>query len=237
MTKSPNEDIKEEVEQKTKNANDEAQAEQKQTEPNQADASQESQNQAGSQEEPPVKLEDLSIDELRKLVVFQKQLNDELMKDSDRLIKEKEKLEQQKSDLSKLISKSDQYLDQLVAMKRDFESYKARIRSDADMSRDEGKVQAIEKVIPFLDTLEKARVDIRDGKAFELIFRQFNKILFEMGVTEIEVLNLPFDPNTANAITSREVEEDKKNTVVEIYQKGYKFKDRILRYAQVIVGK
>ncbi len=181
-------------------------------------------------EEKPVKLEDLSIEELRSFVMFQKQINDNLQKENEKILKEKE-------EIKKLLSKSTNYLDQLVAMKNDFNSYKERIRADADRSRNEGKMIVIEKVLPFVDTLEKARVDITDGKAFELIYRQFTKILFEMGIEEIEVLDLPFDPNTANAITSREVSEDKKGTVVEIYQKGYKFGDKVLRYAQVIVGK
>lgn len=177
-----------------------------------------------------VKLEDLSVDELRKFVMFQKQINDALVKENEQLIKEKQ-------ELGRVIANSDKYLDQLVALKSDFSSYKERIRCDADRSRDEGKVMAMEKILPLLDTLEKARVDISDGKAFELIYRQFTKCLFEMGIEEIEALNLPFDPKVANAVTEREAAPENKGKVVEVYQKGYKYKDRILRYAQVIVGK
>lgn len=177
-----------------------------------------------------VKLEDLSIEELRQFVMFQKSINDALTKENEQLIKEKQ-------DLAKVISNSDKYLDQLVALKNDFSSYKERIRSDADRSRDEGKVNALEKILPLIDTLEKARVDINDGKAFELIYRQFTKALFEIGVEEIEVIDLPFDPLVANAVTNREVPDEQKGKVVEVYQKGYKYKDKVLRYAQVIVGK
>ena len=177
-----------------------------------------------------VKLEDLSVEELRQFVMFQKSINDALTKENEQLIKEKQ-------DLAKVISNSDKYLDQLVALKNDFSSYKERIRSDADRSRDEGKVNALEKILPLIDTLEKARVDISDGKAFELIYRQFTKALFEIGVEEIEVIDLPFDPLVANAVTNREVPDEQKGKVVEVYQKGYKYKDKVLRYAQVIVGK
>lgn len=177
-----------------------------------------------------VKLEDLSVEELRQFVMFQKSINDALTKENEQLIKEKQ-------DLAKVISNSDKYLDQLVALKNDFSSYKDRIRSDADRSRDEGKINALEKILPLIDTLEKARVDISDGKAFELIYRQFTKALFEIGVEEIEVIDLPFDPLVANAVTNREVPDEQKGKVVEVYQKGYKYKDKVLRYAQVIVGK
>lgn len=204
-------------------ANEKKEKADKATDTNQADESKEEKDEH-------VKLEDLSIDELRQFVMFQKSINDALTKENEQLIKEKQ-------DLTKVISNSDKYLDQLVALKSDFSSYKERIRSDADRSRDEGKINSLEKVLPLLDTLEKARVDITDGKAFELIYRQFTKALFEIGVEEIDVIDLPFDPLVANAVTNREVPEEQKGKVVEVYQKGYKYKDKVLRYAQVIVGK
>lgn len=177
-----------------------------------------------------VKLEDLSVEQLRKLVSFQGDLNEGLTKENEELIKKNE-------ELRKLISKNDTYLDQLVALKADFDSYKQRIRFDSELSKDEGVSKAIEKVLPFIDTLEKARVDIKDGKAFDLIYRQFCKVLFEIGVEEIEVLGKDFNPQTANAITEMEGAEESKGKVVEVYQKGFSYKGKILRYAQVIVGK
>lgn len=190
------------------------------------------QNQTAEQpkEDEHIKLEDLSIEQLRQLVSYQGELNNGLIKENEELIKKNE-------ELRKLLGKNDTYLDQLVAIKKDFDSYKQRMRFDAESSRDEGLMKAIERVLPFIDTLEKARVDIKDGKAFDLIYRQFCKVLFEMGVEEIEVIDKPFNPQTANAISELEVAEDKKGNVVDVYQKGFIYKGKILRYAQVIVGK
>ncbi|MDD3831599.1 MAG: nucleotide exchange factor GrpE [Clostridia bacterium] len=184
-------------------------------------------NQQG--QEPKIKLEDLSIEQLRNICAFQQQLHDALAKENEQLIAKQD-------ELRKLLAKDNSYLDQLVAIKADFDSYKLRIRADAEQYREEGVLKAIEKVFPFIDTLEKARVDIKDGKAFELIYRQFCKVLFEMGITELEVLNKPFNPQTANALAEREVQE-RKGEVIEVYQKGFMYKDKVIRYAQVIVGK
>ncbi|MEG1527835.1 MAG: nucleotide exchange factor GrpE [Clostridia bacterium] len=177
-----------------------------------------------------VKLEDLSIEQLRHFVSFQGELNNALTKENENLIKKVD-------ELRAMLKKGDSYLDQLVAIKNDFESYKQRIRFDADISKEEGTLKTIEKIFPFIDTLEKARVDIGDGKAYELIYRQFCKALFEMGITELDVLDKPFDHNTANAVNSIEVKDEQKGKVVEVYQKGFIYKDHIIRYAQVVVGK
>lgn len=236
---SDKDEMKKEQEQKTTETNEKKSENQKKNDDKnvkseqkneKANAEQKGANNENEEKDDHIKLEDLSVDELRKFVMFQKSINDALTKENEQLIKEKQ-------ELGKVIANSDKYLDQLVALKSDFASYKERIRSDAERSRDEGRINAIEKILPLLDTLEKARVDVNDGKAFELIYRQLTKCLFEMGVEEIDLLNQTFDPNLANAITNREVADELKGKVVEVYQKGYKFKDRILRYAQVIVGK
>lgn len=177
-----------------------------------------------------VKLENLSVEELRKLVSFQHDLNKALQEENEELIKKTQ-------ELRAMISKEDTYLDQLVAIKRDFESYKSRIRCDREQFEEEGKLKVIERTFPFIDTLEKARVDLKDGKAYELIYRQFCKLLFEMGIEEIEVLGKPFNHDNANAVTTRAVaDEGQKGSVIEVYQKGFRYGGKVLRYAQVVVG-
>ncbi|MEG2159239.1 MAG: nucleotide exchange factor GrpE [Clostridia bacterium] len=154
-------------------------------------------------------------------------------------IAENEELIAEQDKLKKEITKSDKYLDQLVAMKNDFESYKRRIRFNNDEAQDKGKGDVIEKLIPVLDTFEIAKAHIKDEdtiNAFSMILRQFEKVLQDIGVEEIETQDLPFDPTIANAITKRVTTDDKVGTVLEVYQKGYIYKGRVLRYSQVIVG-
>lgn len=200
----------------------------------QSGVNEESQGQGGASQneehDDAVRLETLSVEELRKLVSFQHDLNKALQDENEELIKKAQ-------ELRTVVSKENTYLDQLVAIKRDFESYKSRIRCDKEQFEEEGKLKAIERTFPFIDTLEKARVDLKDGKAYELIYRQFCKLLFEMGIEEIEVLGKPFNHDLANAVTTRVVsDEAQKGSVIEVFQKGFRYGERILRYAQVVVG-
>mgnify|MGYP004640769639 FL=1 len=61
-------------------------------------------------------------------------------------------------------------------------------------------------------------------------------ILHEIGVVETDVLGKPFDHNSMNALSKLDRGEENKDLVVEVYKKGYMFGDRVVRYAEVIVG-
>ena len=73
-------------------------------------------------------------------------------------------------------------------------------------------------------------------KGIEMIFTQINDIMTKIGVTEIEALNKPFDPNLHNAIKQVEDENAESDTVCEVFQKGYKLGDRIIRHSMVAVN-
>ncbi|MBO5773023.1 MAG: nucleotide exchange factor GrpE [Clostridia bacterium] len=153
------------------------------------------------------------------------------VKENEELIAENEKLKVE-------LEKSQKYLDQLVSMKSDFENYKRRVRMDAEENKKQGIGETVEKIFGILDTFELASQHVKDEnskQAFVLIQRQFEKVLSDLGVSEIEVLNLPFDLMTSNAVSKV---EDKENSgkVVQVYQKGYRYDNKILRYAQVVVA-
>jgi molecular chaperone GrpE len=95
-----------------------------------------------------------------------------------------------------------------------------------------------------LDNLERA-LQHTDGSSdlkswvegVELTFKQFSEILSKSGVTPIQCVGLPFDPNRQQAMAQVETEIHEDNTVVEEYQKGYMLHDRVLRPAMVTVAK
>ena len=68
-----------------------------------------------------------------------------------------------------------------------------------------------------------------------MIFTQFTGILEKLGVTEIEALGVPFDPSLHNAIKQVPSEDAESDTVCEVFQKGYKLGDRVIRPAMVAV--
>jgi molecular chaperone GrpE len=74
-----------------------------------------------------------------------------------------------------------------------------------------------------------------DGIA--IIQRQLQEILTRMGLTEVESEGKPFDPHIHEAVSQNETEEHPEGTVLEVFQKGYLFKDRLLRPAMVSVAR
>ena len=73
-------------------------------------------------------------------------------------------------------------------------------------------------------------------KGFRMIYQNIDKILEENGVVEIEALNVEFDPNVHQAVLTDTVKGVKPGMVLDVLQKGYKYKDRVLRPAMVKVS-
>ena len=164
--------------------------------------------------------------------------NEKLIAQLEQLTAENEKLTKTCARLQSSADKSDTYLNQLVAMKNDFESYKRRMKFNGEQARTEGMQAVITKMIAVCDNFELAKQHLADEnlKAFQMVYDQFLQILKECGVEEMDVIGQPFDPLRMNALSKLDRGEDNRDLVVEVYKKGYVMGDKILRYAEVIVG-
>ena len=169
-------------------------------------------------------------EELRE---FAKSVIDSLKEENEQLMAEQEELKKQ-------IKKSDEYLNQLVVLKSDFENYRRRTSASAEASKSDGRLEVVEKVFPILDTFDKARqmLSEKEMEPFELIAKQFDTILRQIGVEKMEVLGTEFDPKTSNAVHKLSVDDETKdNVVLEEYAAGYVYGEKVLRYATFAVGK
>lgn len=101
-------------------------------------------------------------------------------------------------------------------------------------------------LLNFMDNFERAikagenNSDIQNSeyyKGIELIHKQFIDFIHDNGVEEIECLGGEFDPNLHEALTMVEIPDCEHEKIVEVYAKGYKLNDELLRTAKVIVGK
>lgn len=164
--------------------------------------------------------------------------NEKLIAESNKLREENDKLHKTVKRLQSSADKSDTYLNQLVAMKNDFESYKRRMKFNNEQAKNEGVVAVVTKLIGVCDNFELAKQHLSGDnlKAFEMVYAQFVQILKEFGVEEMTVLGQHFDPLKMNALSKLERGEENKDVVVEVYKKGYVLGDKVLRYAEVIVG-
>jgi molecular chaperone GrpE len=102
-------------------------------------------------------------------------------------------------------------------------------------------LRLIKKLLPVVDDFERAMASAPDPAenpwvaGLSLIHRKLQKLLEEEGVTPIESLNQPFDPNLHEAVSYEEGDGD--DIVVSEFARGYKMGDRVIRHAIVQVGK
>lgn len=124
----------------------------------------------------------------------------------------------------------------------DTENLKKRLMAEAEQTR-KYRIQSFAKeVLPVIDNLERAlQSDVEEAdegfkKGIQMIYDQLIVALKNEGVTQIECLNMPFDPNLEQAILQEKKEGIESGIVIEVLQKGYLLKDRILRPAMVKVS-
>ena len=124
----------------------------------------------------------------------------------------------------------------------DTENMQKRLKAEAENSR-KYRIQSFAlDILPVIDNFERAlsqgAKDEDDAfyRGVEMIYRQLKEALNKEGVTEIDALDKEFDPNYHQAIMTAKVEGKKAGVVVEVLQKGYMLKDRILRASMVKVS-
>ena len=143
----------------------------------------------------------------------------------------------------KVISKEEEYLNLAQRIQADFDNYRKRnvtLRADA---LSDGKVEAIKAFLPVLDNLERAlETERKNGTTgslmdgLEIVLKQMLKTLNDLGVEEIEALNKPFDPTCHNAMMQIPAEAgQEKGIVANVFEKGYKMGNKIIRYSMVQV--
>lgn len=191
-------------------------------------ASEQPNNQANAQ---PQLTDKEKLDKMREILV-------ELNNQNELLQQEVDKLNKTVNRLQSSADNSDKFRDQLVALKADFDSYRKRMRADNEQNRQQGVLDTVQKVLPILDDLVRSKAHMTDKAltAIEMIIAQFNKQLQQLGVEQMNVLGEAFDANTMNALSTIDCGKDNSGKVVEVYRQGYKAGDKVIRYAEVIVG-
>ena len=146
------------------------------------------------------------------------------------------------AELQKLKAERDTLLDRLARLQAEFENARKRAAREQQEFRDYATVDAIKAMLPIVDSLERAlRAPATEASEFrggvELIYKQLQDALAKLGVRTIPAQGEPFDPRYHEAIEMVETTEAKDHHVLEELQRGYKFKDRLLRPAMVRVAK
>lgn len=136
-----------------------------------------------------------------------------------------------------LRAKSDAYL-RLAA---EYENYRRRTTADKANIYADATARAIKEILPIGDSLDMALKSIENApdeykKGVELICNQFNTSLEKLNVETFGEIGDEFDPELHNAVMKLEDESLGKNTIAQVFQKGYKTSDKIIRHAMVQVA-
>ena len=122
----------------------------------------------------------------------------------------------------------------------EFDNYRKRTIKEKEASYGNGKADAVAKMLPVYDNLERAlnqeTADAAYKKGVELTMNELVKIFTSLGVEIFGNVGDAFDPNLHNAVMHIESEELEENTISQVFQKGFKIGDRIVRFAMVQVA-
>ena len=125
----------------------------------------------------------------------------------------------------------------------EFVNFRNRTEKEKSRMYEFGARDVIEKMLPVVDNFERGLAAIPEAEkggpvasGMEMIYKQIMTTLEGLGVTPIDALNKPFDPNFHNAVMHVEDETVEESTVVEEFQKGYIYKENVIRYSMVKVA-
>lgn len=130
--------------------------------------------------------------------------------------------------------------DKYTRLAAEYDNYKRRTLKELDARYSDAKFDVLKSILPVIDNFERALATFADDdpqkQGVTMIYDQFKSILTANGVYEIEAIGVEFDPNVHNAVMHVEDPELGENIIAEVFEKGYKTDDKVLRYSMVKVA-
>jgi molecular chaperone GrpE len=134
--------------------------------------------------------------------------------------------------------------EKVLRLAAEFENTKKRLQREREISLKYAEENILKELLPGIDNIERAIEQGKDSKSLEILLEGVEMtrngllaILENFGVKPIESIGEPFDPNIHEAVAMEETGDMEPNLVLKEFQKGYSYKDRLLRAAKVIVSK
>lgn len=144
--------------------------------------------------------------------------------------------------LKEIVKEDEAILNRLVRLQADFENFKKRSQKEKTEMYQFASENFATKLLPVMDNLERAEAALSDASeeakgyidGLEMVFRQLKDVLKEEGLEEI-VCEGPFDPNLHHGVAVGQDDEKDDQEIIDVFQKGYKFKGKVIRPAMVKV--
>lgn len=149
-------------------------------------------------------------------------------------------LEDSKKEYEKLLEEKKALNDTYLRMLAEYDNFRKRVQKEKEGLYADGMAEAVEKLLPVLDNLERAAsaeaTDVQsvlDG--VKKVLSQADEIFAKLGVSEIPAKGEKFDPELHNAVMHEDNEDFDENTVSDVFLKGYKLGDKVIRHSVVKV--
>lgn len=172
--------------------------------------------------------------------------NEEETKDETEKVPEEKEPEDKKaqedklSEEDKLRAELDEQKDKYLRVVAEYDNFRKRTAKERLDLISTSKADAITQLLPVVDNFERALSASTQDETYktgiEMIMKQLKEVLKSLGIEEINPLGEKFDPNVANAVNQIEDENLGDNEVAQVFQKGYRIGDKVLRYAMVVVA-
>ena len=139
--------------------------------------------------------------------------------------------------------KIEELTDRLTRQMAEFDNFRKRTEKEKSQMYEVGAKDIIEKILPVIDNFERGLDAVPEEKkedpfiqGMEKVYKQFMTVLESVEVKPIEALGNQFDPNFHNAVMHVEDENFGENEVAEEFQKGYMYRDSVVRHSMVKVA-
>ena len=139
--------------------------------------------------------------------------------------------------------KIEELTDRVARQMAEFDNFRKRTEREKSQMYEVGAKDIIEKILPIVDSFERGLAAVaEDQKAdpfvdgMDKVYKQLITTLESAGVTPIEAVGKPFDPEFHNAVMHIDDESLEENIVVEEFQKGYMYRDSVVRHSMVKVA-
>ncbi len=182
------------------------------------------------------KLEDKNKMKPSEMTTEEKQEQNNINQMSEEISKAKTQIEQLEKEVS-------DYKDKLLRKAAEFENYKRRTENDQLNLIKYSAESFIVKLLPTIDDFERSLQHLDNAKdnesikqGIKLVYDKLMKILNDQGVTKIDSIGKPFNVHYHEALMQRKVNNVAPHTVVDEVEKGYMYKDRVIRHTKVVVS-
>ncbi|SEF48456.1 nucleotide exchange factor GrpE [Paenibacillus sp. UNC499MF] len=147
------------------------------------------------------------------------------------------------TELDELRKAAEESQQRLLRAQADFDNFRRRTRQEKEEFAKYASLKLIEQMLPVIDNFDRALVSSRETQDFEaltkgieMVYRQLEQLMTQEGLTPIEAVGQPFNPEFHQAIMQVESDEHEEGIVVEEVQKGYMLKDKVIRPSMVKVS-